>query len=469
VSELHWLSLEEAAARIAAGDLTPTELTRALLERIEQLDAELGSYALVCGERALEAARRAEIALARGEVAGPLHGVPVAVKDLCDARGLASAAGMPVLRERVPEGDSAVVERLESAGALLLGKLQMTEGASATHHPEVEPPLNPWDRAASPGGSSSGSGAAVAAGLCFGALGSDTAGSIRIPSAYCGVVGLKPTWGRVSRRGIFPLAPSLDTVGPMARRVRDVARMLGVLAGPDAGDPTAAREPVPDYATAATPGLHGVRIGYDGAYATGNVDAQLAGAVAASLDVLRNLGAELREVTLPDVEEAMDALGPIFHAEVAHAHAELLSKHAERYGPHLRELIERGQQVTGTAYSAAHECRLRFRGRLRALFDSIDLLLCPPMVGPAPPAELVRSIPGDFNLLRPMLRFTGPFNVAGVPTLTLPCGFSDAGLPLALQLVGRHFEEALLARVGAAYEGATEWHRRRPPLEGREG
>ncbi len=463
---LHRLSLVEVSERMASGQLAPVALVRALLERIERIDPVLGSYALVTRERALAAAERAERELRSGRPRGPLHGVPIAVKDLCDVRGLPTAAGMPLLRDRLASEDSTVVARLEAAGAVLLGKLELTEGASAVHHPGVVAPRNPWDLERSPGASSSGSGAATAAGLCFGSIGSDTAGSIRGPSSWCGVVGLKPTWGRVSRAGVFPLAPTLDCVGPMARSVADVAALLGALAGPDPRDPTAGSKAVPDYLAALPSGIDGARVGLDAAYVSEGTDPVLARAVLDAAHVLARLGAKVVPVRVEGIEQALDAVTTILPVEAARAHAAWFPARADAYGPHFRETLEEGNALRAVDYAAAHEARLTFRGRLGALFHEIDLLLCPPMQTPALPAAMMAAIPGRFRRIAPALRFTGPFNVSGSPTLTLPCGVTRQGLPLGLQLVGRPYEEALLLRAGAAYEAATEWHRRHPPDPG---
>lgn len=461
--ELHALSLLEVSERIASGRLAPTALAREMLERIARVDRALHSYARVLPDHALAAAERAERELRAGHRRGPLHGVPIAVKDLCDVRGVVTRAGMPQLGDRVAADDSTVVARLDAAGAVLLGKLEMTEGASAVHHPRVTPPRNPWNLELSPGTSSSGSGAATAGGLCFGSLGSDTAGSIRGPSSWCGVVGLKPTWGRVSRAGVFPLAPTLDCVGPMARRTADVAALLGALAGPDARDPTAGRKRVPDYLAELARGVAGVRIGIDAAYASEGTDPVLARAVLDSARVFGALGAKLVEVRVEGIAAAIDATCTILPVEAARAHAAWFPARAGEYGPHLREMLEDGNARSAADYAAAHEARLEFRGRVGALFADIDLLLCPPMQTPALPAALMATIPGHFRRLAAALRFSGPWNVSGSPTLTLPCGVSPSGLPLGLQLVGRPYEEALLLRAGSAYESRTDWHQRRPP------
>jgi amidase len=460
--DLHWLSLLEVSDRIAAGAVSPVEVTRAMLARIERLDPLLRSYATVTADQALASAARAEQEIRRGEHRGPLHGVPIGVKDLCARRGVARAAGTLVFRDGRQEVNSTVVARLEEAGAILLGQLELTEGASAVHHPKIDPPRNPWSFAHSPGGSSSGSGVATAAGLCFGALGSDTAGSIRIPSFWCGVAGLKPTWGRVSRFGVFPLAETLDCVGPMARRVGDLAAMLGVLAGSDPADPTASRRPVPDYLATLANGIEGIRIGIDEAYIGPDTPAELANAVRESVAVFRERGAVIRPVRLPKMEPVTEAALTILAAECAQAHEEWFPARADEYGPHLRETIEDGRSLTALDYARAQVMRETFRGQVAQLFEEIDLLLCPPMFAPAAPLATMAALPGKLRAFAPLMRFTAPWNLAGSPTITVPCGVASEGVPLALQLVARPFEEELLLRAGHAYESATEWHRRHP-------
>lgn len=460
---LHWLSLLEVSERIASGAVSPVELTRTMLARIERIDPLLRSYATLTPEQALASAARAEQEIRRGGRRGPLHGVPLAVKDLCARRGFPTTAGMPLVRDRQAEVDSTVVARLEEAGAVLLGQLQMTEGATVVHHPKIAPPRNPWSFACATGSSSSGSGAATAAGLCFGCTGSDTAGSIRIPSFWCGVAGLKPTWGRVSRFGIFPLAETLDCIGPMARRVGDLAAMLGVLAGPDPADPTAARRPVPDYLATLADGISGIRVGVDEAYVTRGTAPEVARAVLESATVFSKLGAQVRAVRVPDVRRAADAAITILHAECAHAHEAWYPARAAEYGPHLREGLEEGRALTARDYAAAQATREAFRGQLAERFDEIDLLLCPPMFSAAPPAAVMNTMPGKLRMFADVMIFTAPYNLSGSPTLTVPCGVTAEGLPLALQLVARPFEEELLLQAGHAYESATEWHRRHPP------
>ena len=466
MSELWYWTLGELAARIRAREISPVEVTRAMLERIERLDPTLHSYATLLPNAALSEAERAESEIvARSNYRGPLHGVPIAVKDLCATKGVRTAAGTRVLADWVPDEDAAVVERLRDAGAILLGKLQMTEGAAGDHHPSITPPVNPWSAGAWAGVSSSGSAVATAAGLCFASLGSDTGGSIRFPSACCGLVGIKPTYGRVPRSGIVRLADSLDHVGPMTRSVEDAAIVLRTIAGADSRDPTSLPQPVPDYTAELGRGIEGVRIGVDEAYATEGVAPEVADGIASAIDVLRGLGAEIREVRMPPTGHLGAACWvPILAVEAARAHADHFPAKADQYGPTVRALIELGHTTSADEYAAAHLERLAFAARFSTLFEDVDLLACPAMPFPPPPAELFGGMNLDKNAPLEIMRFTAPHDISGNPTLTLPCGVTRLGLPLAVQLVGRHHGEPLLCRAGHAYEQATEWHLRHPAL-----
>jgi amidase len=465
VMELYFLTATELGRRYRTGELAPVEVTDTILKRIETLDALLHSFVTVLPASALAQAAQAEAELRRGTDRGPLHGVPVAVKDLCSTKGMRTTCGTKVLADWVPDEDAAVVERLRDAGAVLLGKLGMTEGAAGgAYHPTVTPPVNPWNAGRWPGASSSGSGVATAAGLCYGSLGSDTGGSIRFPSACCGLVGIKPTYGRVPRHGIFPLSDSLDHVGPMTRSVADAAAMLGAIAGFDERDPTSSRAPVPDYLEPLGAGVRGVRIGVDESYCVEGVAPDLSRAVLAAGDVLRELGAEIRETRVPPVRDVAAAWFPIVNVEASIAHEETFPARAEDYGPALRELLEAGHRTAAIEYARAHLTRLEFAGELQGVFEEVDLILCPATIVPPPPVEVVSTATRDPEVMAPFFKFTAPYDASGSPTITVPCGFTDDGLPLALQLVGRHLDEELLCRAAHAYERVTDWHTRHPPL-----
>ncbi len=435
----------------------------ALLERIEQLQPTLRPYATVTADVALAQARRAEEELAAGRSRGPLHGVPVAVKDLCDTRGIPTACGMPLFADRVPDADATVVARLAEAGAVLLGKLQMTEGAMAEHHPDVLPPVNPWDPSRWTGVSSSGSGVATAAGLCTASLGSDTGGSIRFPCAANGLTGVKPTRGRVSRAGVFPLAESLDHVGPMARSARDAAIVLRAIAGRDPRDPTALLDPVPDYEAGLGDGVAGLRIGLPRAYALDGVAPVVAGALESAVAVLAEAGARAVDVPFPAVRPLTEPWVRWVAAEIAVAHEATYPSRADAYGPSLRGLLEAGRALPATELVKVQLASQSFSGHLAAVCEGVDALAVPVLFSPIPPADLVGT-PGSPDALHQFLRFTAPFDMSGSPTVTLPCGFDDGGVPIGFQLVGRHLSEGLLLRAAHAFQQRTDWHLRRPPV-----
>ena len=462
--ELCTAGLTEVAALIARREVSPVELTRAVLARIERLDGALHSYLTVTPERALVAARAAEAEIGRGARRGPLHGMPIGVKDLCATRGVRTTCASGVLADWVPAHDATVVRRLEAAGAVILGKLNLTEFALMGYHPTLPRPRNPWDLRRDTAGSSSGSAVAAAAGLCFAAIGTDTGGSIRMPSAWCGVVGLKPTYGRVSRAGVFPLGASLDHVGPLARRVADAAAMLDVLAGFDPEDPTTLREPPPACGAAIGGDVRGVRIGWDARFVGEGAHPDVAAAVRQAVRVLAAAGAEVVEVALPPVEDVLPAWPVLCAAEAAVAHAATFPSRAADYGPTFRSFLQYADTLRARDYAAWHEARLVWAGRLRGVFTDIDLLACPSAFMVAPPAELIDPSAPFTPDFAPFMRFTSPFNFSGSPTLSVPCGFSPEGLPYSLQLVARHGEEALLCRAGHVYEEATSWHRRQPAI-----
>lgn len=464
VDEIHYLELTELTRRIHAKEISPVAATEAMLDRIEALDGTLHSYALVLRESALAQARTAEAEILRGAIRGPLHGAPIAVKDLFWIKGSPTAAGMPLHKGYRPPDDATVVRKLQDAGAIILGKLQLTEGAYADHHPLITPPVNPWGAGHWSGASSSGSGVATAAGLCYGSLGSDTGGSIRFPSAANGLTGVKPTWGRVSRYGAFELAATLDHVGPMARSARDAAALLGVIAGADPKDPTAVQAPVPDYLAALDGGLKGIRIGVDANWNSAGADAATQHCVAAALQVARDLGADIREVRFPDIAAMVEDWFPLCGVEVAVAHEATYPARKAEYGPALAGLLELGHSVSGMDYQKIVLRRNDFRGRVAELFQSIDLLLIPAQGFASPTIAKMATLGEDAALLNALLGFTCPFDMSGNPTITLPGGFTQENTPIAFQFVAGHLEEALLCRAGHAFQQVTDWHKRHPAL-----
>ena len=464
--DLHYLGLVEAGEEIRARRLSSVEVTRAQLARIEKLDGRLHSYATVTPDGALAAAEEADREIAAGRHRGPLHGVPVAVKDLCNTKGIPTAAGMPMHRNFIPGRDATVVAKLKKAGAVLLGKLQMTEGAFSAHHPSIAPPVNPWSAAHWTGVSSSGSGVATAAGLCYGSLGSDTLGSIRFPSTMNGLTGLKPTWGRVSRAGVFALAESLDHIGPMARSAVDAAAMLGAIAGADPDDSTALLEPVPNYLSEIESGVKGFRIGIDRKLIAAGADSEMVRVTEESAATLAQLGAELRDVRFPSADQIIGDAVVLCAVEAASQHEKTFPSRAEEYGPVLTGLIEIGRKVGGLELAQILQRRAAFAGAVSARFQEIDLLLMPAMNAPAPTLAYLAAHAKDTQAGFARRRFTAPFTMSRHPSLTLPGGQTAEGLPIGFQIIGPHLEEARVLRAGHAFQGATKWHLRRPKEAG---
>ncbi len=462
---LHYKSITELSGLIRSKAVSPVEVTREILQRIEELDSRYKGYATVMADHAMASAGRAEEEIAAGRYRGPLHGVPIAVKDLCFTTGVRTMGGCKVLADNVPDFDSTVVVRLESAGAVLLGKLNLTEGAMGGYNPEFDIPLNPWNVHRWAGASSSGSGVATALGLCYGSLGSDTGGSIRFPASACGTVGLKPTWGRVSRYGVLDLAQSLDHVGPMTRTSADAGIILQTMAGRDDNDPTTLLDPVPDMLARIGDGVEGVRIGLDEAYVTEGVEPEVTRAVLEGVKVLQGLGAEIVEVSMPDVDRYLPFWHVLCPAEAADAHRQHYPSRRDDYGPFFRDWLDKGAKVSGADYAQANNMRAECNGLIRRALQDVDVLACPSTVGPAHPVtpEALYG-PLDENRGTNFQRFTVPYDFNGAPTLSVPCGLSSDGLPLSLQIVGKHLGEALLCRIGHAYEQATDWHTKRPPV-----
>jgi len=458
----HYLTLSELAARLKARSTSPVDVTRTLLERISRLDPSLKAYAHVMADDAMAQAEAAQAEIEDHGYRGPLHGVPLAVKDLCWTQGHPTAAGMSVHRNFLPPENATVVRRLKEAGAIILGKLQLTEGAYSDHHPSIEPPKNPWNPDYWPGISSSGAGTATAAGLCYGAIASDTGGSIRWPCAANGLTGLKPTWGRVSRHGVFELAATLDHVGPIARSAMDCALLLAAIAGPDPKDPTALLDPVPEYASLAGQGAQRLRIAVDPGWNDTDVDPLVKEVLSETVEVFRSLGATIVEVSCPDTTQAIADWTPNCAVEAAVAHEATYPLRKSEYGPVLASVMENGRALSGTDYQKILLRRLELRGRIAALFGTIDLLLTPAHPFAPLSLETIQTLGTQPDLIFKLQRYTCPFNLTGNPTITLPGGFTDAGLPIAFQLVAAHLDEPALLRAGVAFQNATSWHCRHP-------
>lgn len=458
--DLTTLTITEAADLLARRAVSSVELTQAHLHRIAALDAQLNCFLTLDGDAALEQARAADAELASGLRRSELHGIPIALKDLFETHGLRTTAGSRFLRDHIPTADAVVVAKLRAAGAVNLGKLHMHEWALGVTgiNPHYGVCRNPWDTGRITGGSSSGSGAALAARLCMGALGSDTGGSIRIPASLCGITGLKPTFGRVSTRGVVPLSWNLDHVGPMARTARDTALLLQAIVGYDAEDAYSANQPIDDYLGQIHAGVQGLRIGLASDAHFRNADPEVLHAVRAAAAQFEQLGAVVEEADLSMAAEAAPMNGRMTTSDAAAFHRDRLREHPELFGSDVRSRMEMGAAVTSTEYVLARRMQTLWRRRLDQLWTQFDLLLTPAIAQPAP---LIDGI--DAIQVAPILtRFTAPFNLAGVPVLALPCGFSSGGLPLGLQIVGAAWSEARILQAGHAYQAATAWHTHAP-------
>ena len=462
-------TLAALAARIRAREISPVEATEACLARIEALGPRLRAFIHVDTEGALRTARIREAEAKAGRVRGPLHGVPLAHKDLFVWGGRPASCGTALPEYFRADQDATAVARLEAAGAITLGRLNLSELALGpfgenAHHGDVETPWRPGHCA---GGSSSGSGAAVAAGFVYGALGTDTGGSIRLPAACCGIVGIKPTYGRVSRAGGMPLSWSLDHVGPLTRTVRDAAIVLGVIGGADPRDATASARPVPDYTASLDRPIAGLRVGVPDRYYGDGLDGEVQTAVHAAIETLRGLGAQVVECPLPDPALLNDLANVIARSESAAVHARIVRESPHALQPAVLSRLEVGFHVSAHDYLQAMRLRARAaRTFVAEVFARVDVVVVPTIPAPAPllaavktgtPDEIVRRM-GHFS------RLTRPWNALGLPALSVPCGFAADGRPVGLQMIGRPFDEATLFRAGHAYEQAAGWWQRRPPL-----
>ena len=461
---LHYKPITEIAELLSSRKLSPVELTTVMLDRIEQHDGRLKSYATITADHAKKAAQKAEQEIAEGNYRGPLHGVPIGIKDLCFTNSIRTMGGAKVMVSHVPDHDCTVVEKLKAAGAVILGKLNLTEGAMGGYHPEFDIPVNPWNPDRWTGSSSSGSGVATAAGLCSGSIGSDTGGSIRFPSAACGIVGIKPTYGRVSKYGVLELAPSMDHVGPMTRSVADAGIMLEAISGSDINDKWTLKNPVPNMLEGIDQGIKGVRIGFDEKYASKDVDSELAEAISDGVKLLQQMGAEIIEVELPDMDEYVLTWPTICSYEAVKAHSKTYPSQREHYGPWFQGWLDMGAEVTSADYQDAHKLRTECTEHLSRVFKDIDVLVCPSM--PNPPHKITSELLYGPKETRPpwFQRFTAPYNYNGAPTLSVPCGMNSEGLPLSIQFVGKHLSEPLLIQIGHAYESVSSWHTLHPDV-----
>ena len=470
-NEIPFLTATSLAELLKSREVSPVEATEAYLSRIEQVDPALNSYISITADQALAEARQAESEIAAGNYRGPLHGVPMAVKDQFRTAGVLTTGGSEILRDYVPDYDATVMAKLKDAGAVMLGKLNMSEFAmgDAFHHPYGRP-RNPWDLSRNPGTSSSGSGAATAAFLCATSLGEDTAGSIRGPAAFCGLVGIRPTWGLVSRHGMLASTWSMDAAGPISRTVTDCAVTLGAIAGYDPSDPYTRNAPVPNYLEGLDAGIQGLRLGVlsDRVNADG-VEPDVRDSVNAAVAHMGELGAEVEEISIPLIAQSAAISTTLIYVDATAVHRKGLRDHPEKYDHNNRVRLLTGALVPAQAHQKATRLRQVLRDQILDALSRVDVLALPASSVQATPlpteAGLSKNGKEDFlTMLGGRRTYTSPFNLAGVPALSINCGFTSDNLPVGLQLVGRPFDEPTVFRAAYAYEQATVWHTRRPPV-----
>jgi len=467
-SELLELSLTQAAALVKSRKVSPVELVDASLARIARIDGDLHAYISVY-EQAREVAKAADIMQAAGHDLGPLHGIPIALKDNIALKGLRTTAGSKVLSDWLPDHDATIASRLRASGAIFVGKLNMHEFAwgGTSDNPHYGAVKNPWDTRRFPAGSSGGSGVAVAARTCWGAIGTDTGGSIRLPSAINGIVGIRPTYGRVSNHGIIPLAWSMDTAGPMTRTVEDCALMFGTMAGHDPKDPTTAKVPVSDYMAGLKHGVKGLRIGVVPGYFFHHLQAPVEKAVRQALSTFEQLGAQLVEVDIHNIHGNISAQLTIESCEPSTYHQRWLRERPQDYGEDVRTLLEVGEMLLATHYLQAQRYRTLLRQEFMDAFAKVDVFICPTLPFTATPLgdmKVVIENGVEEDMLSAIMQYTGVPSLTGLPSLAVPCGFDTDGLPVGMQIIGKPFDEATLFRAGAAFQSVTDFHLKAPPV-----
>ena len=468
-TEIPFLPATELSALIRSGDVSPVEAAEAYLDRIGQIDGKLNSYITVCRDEALAEAQQAEKEIAAGNYRGPMHGLPVAVKDQFYTKGIRTTGGSAILKDLVPNEDATVVANLKAAGSVLLGKLNMSEYAmgDAFFHP-FGTPHNPWDLSRNPGTSSSGSGAATAAFLCATSLGEDTGGSIRGPASFCGLVGIRPSWGRVSRYGVLGASWSMDTVGPISRTTADCAMTLGAIAGYDPKDPSTWDVPVPDYLSMLTGEIRGLKVGViQERVDTEAVDPEVRDNVVQAIAVLGELGSDIQEVSIPLIVHSAAISNTIILTDAAGVHRQGIDEHLGEYDHNIQIRLLVGSIIPAQAHQKAVKLRQVLRQQILDALEKVDVLVMPTSSIPASPIPTKAGIGSKQEVLDGLAgrrSFTAPFNVANTPALSINCGFTSQNLPVGFQIAGKPFDEGTLFRVAHAYEQATDWHTRRPPI-----
>jgi aspartyl-tRNA(Asn)/glutamyl-tRNA(Gln) amidotransferase subunit A len=459
------LSIAAAGRALRAGEYSPLELTEAYLQRIERLNPTINAYITITAERALEDAQRATAEMAAGKLRGPLHGIPIAHKDLYETAGIRTTAGAKIHAQHVPTNDCTVARKLREAGSILLGKLNTHEYAYGvtTDNPHFGATRNPWDLDCSPAGSSGGSGAAIAAGMACAATGSDTGGSIRMPASVCGVVGLKPTYGRVSKAGVLPLSYRFDHAGPLTRTVEDAALMLNAIAGYDPLDANSVRIPVEDFTSALAMGVRGLRVGVVRNYFFDQLEDGVGAAIEQAIAELQRLGAIISEIHIDSIPEGLGGLFNFMHVEAQQIHARSVATRPQDFGEDVLALLALFTPTVEDVMTGLRGSDALTVAMATAL-DKVDILLTPttPVTAVRIGQDSVRYGGLQESVTAAMVRCTAPFNATHLPALSLPCGFNQAGHPIGLQLAGRSFDEATVLRVGHAYEQATGWHLRAP-------
>lgn len=461
--DIFYMSLLDIAEKIHRQEISSVEVTLRLIQRIEKLDKKLLSYVTVLKQQALDAAQQADLEISQGNIRSPIHGVPLALKDLFDMKGVPTTNGMTI-DPVMPTSNATVVNKLLDAGAIIIGKLKLTEAAFSDPHPNILVPLNPWGEHLWAGSSSNGSAVALAAGLCFGSLGTDTGGSIRFPCAANNLTGIKPTWGCVSRAGVFEFAGSLDHVGPMARSVADAAVLLQLIAGQDRNDVTTFEQVVPNYLKEMAKGIKGLKIGIDYDFIFAKADADTQRVMRQVIETVKSLGAELIEMNMPDTTPAAINWAPLCAVETAVVHEQHYQQFKDQYGPSFSGFIEMGQKILATEYLKLLQFRRDFKHKITAVFDQVDLVLMPVSAFSASLTNLSDKFSEDKNLFEGIVRYTTAFNLTGHPTITLPGGFTQEGAPIGFQFVAPYFQEALLVRAGGDFQKVTDWHTVQPTI-----
>ncbi len=461
--DIFHMSLLDIAKKIHRQEISSFEVTLSLIERIESLDPKLMSYVTVLKKQALDAAQQADREISQGKIRSPIHGVPLALKDIFDMKGVPTTNGMTI-DPIIPKSNATVVNKLLDAGAIILGKLKLTEAAFSDPHPNITVPLNPWGKHLWVGSSSNGSAVALTAGLCFGSLGTDTGGSIRFPCAANNLTGIKPTWGGVSRAGVFEFAGSLDHVGPMARSVADAAILLQLITGQDVNDVTTFEQVVPNYLKEMTKGIKGLRVGIDYNFIMEKADLDTQRVMQHVIETLKSLGAELIKIDMPDTTPAAINWAPLCAVEAAAVHEDSYRLFKDQYSPSFSRFIEMGQKLLATEDLELIQFRHDFQRMITAVFDDVELVLMPVSAFSASLTDLSEKFSEDKDLFEGIVRYTTAFNLTGHPTITLPGGFTELGTPIGFQFVAQHFQESLLVRAGGSFQEATNWHTVQPPM-----